>query len=331
MLKLPEHSLKDIESIYKEIRVKVIEQKNKSTIMKRIKRFLSDDNIDKILFSKPNELEPLLDDLFGKMGSNYNKIEYRRYLKILKKRNKNDEENDLIKKYSRFTDNLSSIFNYDKLISNNKPLSYNLAKLISCNTCTYCNRQYTFTVIKKDIKTGNVNNKTRITRPEFDHWISKKKYPLFALSFYNLIPSCSICNSTIKGELDFSLKTHIHPYIQDENETFKFTYQKKGITENEVDIKYSGNKINKTLTDLKINAIYNEHKDYELQDILDLRFKYSDNYLTILFNKTFDLSEVNKKDAYRMLFGVEIDPKDFHKRPMSKFKYDILKELGIIG
>lgn len=89
-------------------------------------------------------------------------------------------------------------------------------------------------------------------------------------------------------------------------------------------------KVKETLEKLKIKEIYNEHSEYELKELLDLRYKYSDNYLKILFNDTFKLSEINKKDSYRMLFGVEIDPKDFHKRPMSKFKNDILKELGII-
>ena len=39
---------------------------------------------------------------------------------------------------------------------------------------------------------------------------------------------------------------------------------------------------------------------------------------------------LSKEETYRLLFGTELDAKDFHKRPMSKFKHDILKELGII-
>jgi len=37
-----------------------------------------------------------------------------------------------------------------------------------------------------------------------------KKYPLFALSLYNLIPACAVCNN-IKGEHEISF----HPYRDD--------------------------------------------------------------------------------------------------------------------
>jgi len=36
--------------------------------------------------------------------------------------------------------------------------------------------------------------------------------------------------------------------------------------------------------------------------------------------------ELKDEETYPLAFGVEIDPKNFHKRPFSKFKYDILKE-----
>lgn len=39
---------------------------------------------------------------------------------------------------------------------------------------------------------------------------------------------------------------------------------------------------------------------------------------------------LSKEEDYRLLFDVELSEKDYHKRPMSKFKHDILKELGIL-
>ena len=41
-------------------------------------------------------------------------------------------------------------------------------------------------------------------RPQFDHWFPKKKYPLLAISFYNLIPCCTYCNSSVKGDIEFA-------------------------------------------------------------------------------------------------------------------------------
>lgn len=36
---------------------------------------------------------------------------------------------------------------------------------------------------------------------------------------------------------------------------------------------------------------------------------------------------MSKEEVYKNVFGIESKEKDFHKRPFSKFKYDILEEL----
>lgn len=46
----------------------------------------------------------------------------------------------------------------------------------------------------------------KITRPTFDHWFAKDDHPLLALSFYNLIPSCNICNSSVKGKKEIEFR-----------------------------------------------------------------------------------------------------------------------------
>ena len=61
---------------------------------------------------------------------------------------------------------------------------------LKIRTCPYCNRNYTFTVKSSSSAAG----KKFTTRPEFDHFYCKSKHPLLALSFYNLVPSCSVCN-----------------------------------------------------------------------------------------------------------------------------------------
>jgi len=203
--------------------------------------------------------------------------------------------------------------------------NYKLASSLNRNTCTYCNRLYIMTMISED--------KEKIMVPQFDHWFSKKKFPLLGLSFYNLIPSCSVCNSSVKGTENLNLRSHLHPY-NDKNiaKLFSFSYKKKSFIENNVCFKdeaYLGKKIKNTLSIFKIKKIYNAHSATELRDLLDLKYKYSNNYLDILFNKTFDY-KISDSDRYKLLFGVELDEVDFHKRPFSKFKKDILKELKML-
>lgn len=330
MLNLKEHKVSDIRAYYGDLKSKLLLEVRKSKLRANAKLYLTESRIQEILEAKPSRLFEIHKEFLHKLNKNYSINEYEEFLKLKKNKKPNASEKKIIRKYKTTQIQLSKIFDYEKLISSKKKSSYDLSRLIGRNTCTYCNRLYTFTIIKKDIITKRVNNSTRISRPQFDHWLSKKKYPLFALSFYNLIPSCSMCNSTIKGEETYSLSTHIHPYINEPDQKFKFSYRKKSFGKNEVLVKPDGLKIQRTIEELKVREVYDEHSDFELQDLLDLRYKYSDNYLNILFNTTFDLGEVKKKDVYRIVFGVEIDPKDFHKRPFSKFKYDILKELKLI-
>lgn len=202
-------------------------------------------------------------------------------------------------------------------------LNYRLAEWLDIHTCTYCNRQYTMVIRKPNGEKGMV--------PQFDHWFAKNTHPLLALSFYNLIPSCGICNSSIKSTATMSLNNHLHPYVDsDISNSFRFSYIPTSPSEYEVlcnNLTSSNSKSQNTIDILETKLLYKEHSKKELQDLIDLRYKYSDNYLDTLLNKTFDNLTVPKSDKYRMIFGIEIDERNYHKRPFSKFKKDIVDEL----
>lgn len=190
---------------------------------------------------------------------------------------------------------------------------------IGQDTCTYCNRNYTISIIKER------------TRAELDHWFPKDKYYILALSFYNLIPSCHSCNhskgnqSQIIWENEFDY--YSHPYFN-KDDKFKFSFDYNSLIDYNVIINAKDeSKIKKTLEEFKIDKIYNAHSNKELKDLLDLRYKYSDNYIDILLNKTFKNVSMSKEEIYRIVFGIETEEKDYHKRPFSKFKHDIIEEL----
>ncbi len=205
-----------------------------------------------------------------------------------------------------------------------KGLNYDLAEWLDQHTCTFCNRQYIFTSRK--------NAKEKGMTCQFDHWFDKGSRPLFALSFYNLIPSCSVCNSSVKSVAHFNTDEYLHPYLdKDISSRFKFssipnTATQYGITflkENKMDAKTK-----RTLERLGTKLVYSKHSEKELQDLIDLRLKYSDNYLKNLLENTFkgDLN-MTKEEKYRLIFGIELEEDKFHKRIFSKFKNDIIKEL----
>ncbi|MBF2708567.1 HNH endonuclease [Flavobacterium soyangense] len=205
---------------------------------------------------------------------------------------------------------------------------------LKIDTCVYCNRNYT-------LYFGGNN-----ARAELDHWYPKEKFPILAMSFYNLIPSCHSCNH-IKGNGDVLIRQLLkepkanqneikdwwknaldnlnHPYL--ECSKFKFSYSYISINNFGVELKKTNNiKTENTLEFNKTKEIYSANSNKELKDLLDLRYKYSENYIDVLINKTFK-GIMSKEEIYRMIFGIEIKEEDYHKRPFSKFKHDIIEEL----
>ena len=194
-----------------------------------------------------------------------------------------------------------------------------LAKL-DVDTCIYCNRNYTVQLFDDR------------ARAELDHWFPKETFPILALSFYNLIPSCHSCNHTkLNNSPDGgwlnALRNINHPYLLDKLDVFSFTCYYNSLNKPVAFTKTKSERVKNNIKFNRTNEIYKSQSGKELQDLLDLRYKYSTNYLDILLNKTFNELKMSQDEAYRMIFGIEIKEEDYHKRPFSKFKNDIINEL----
>ncbi len=228
--------------------------------------------------------------------------------------------------YDDFGKAINYVFNYKEFInkSNNRYNAYKLADSLDVRTCTYCNRNYTNTVISKD---GD-----KLARPQFDHYFDKASHPVIAISFYNLIPSCSICNSSIKGTHKMDLTDYMHPFIDDNLNDIRFTYKYTLESKTGLRIKIKtplASKAYNTVAAFAIEEVYNSHTD-QLLDLIKIRQYFSDRYLSILNSNLLQTAIVSKEEVYRIVFGTEYDSTNFINRPLSKFKSDILKELGII-
>lgn len=246
--------------------------------------------------------------------------------------------NEIWDKFTRLPDDsrpskklIEIIFNYNGVYNTNKENGYWLAKIIGRNTCVYCNRNYIFTVV--DV--NKAGNKGYISRPVFDHCYTKSDYPMLSLSLYNLIPSCTVCNSSVKGTKSLHYVDYIHPYVKDP-EASKFTFRatKKPSVKSEWTLAIDcekGSKIDRTLSELAIEQMYSQHASLEVTDIMNFEEAYEDGYINTIVNKLFSDSKISlsKKDVYRMLFGVEYDSDKFLDRPFSKLKRDLLKQIGL--
>lgn len=325
MLYLPHPSRQVLDNYHKKLAPKIFEKVNAadSKLNAGTKRHLTLAKIIEILVAKPDNLMKLHLEVMPKVIQGFTE---RDYLTYIQGKRAGSIPQDL-KRYKN-VNRLLNIFDYEQYISKSKARSYDLAKSLNRNTCTYCNRLYTSTVQYKDPRTGQVNSATRLTRPQFDHWYAHSIFPVLGLSFYNLIPSCSVCNSSVKGDDMYHISTHIHPYIPEKDQNFKFSYSQRGEASYAVEILVDPNtKMSKFLSEMKMKEIYDAHANLELKDLIDLKKKYSENYLDVLFNETLNHFQISKTEIYRMIFGVEYDEVNFHKRTFSKFKTDILKEL----
>jgi hypothetical protein len=273
-------------------------------------------NIELLIIGKPINLFELNEKFENLVVQNFSLGQFHAFINKSKSKRKGDNS-----KIAKFFKYVRTIFNYDILKSDEHYNSYSLTTNLGVRTCVYCNRNYTLTQRKRD--------QGRLMNPQLDHWYPQSRYPLLQISFHNLIPCCEICNTRVKNETPFSLKTHFHPYQEKQKEIY-FNYRIKYLNDQyEIFFTDQSDPIKKsTCEEMFIDRMYEAHQ-YELSDLIKLKEAYSESYLKSL-RYAFPGANLTDNDIYRLAIGTESDPKEFHKRPMSKFKYDILKELKII-
>ena len=287
-----------------------------------IKSFLTEEKIKCILGGSPKKIYQLNLLFLRKTIDNFRFKDWEAYNDI-NKINQPEEKRRLRNIFSDVYTEIRKIFNYKNFTTKKKKEydAYDLAKNLDIPTCPYCNRTYTKTVITK--------NREKIIRPEFDHWFPKNQYPLLALSFYNLIPSCHICNSNVKGETEFKLDSHFHPYNSVSNLKARFSYNYKSYDDYKIKINTEDKFSRNSVEAFQLENIYQAHED-EVKDLIKIRQAYSDKYIDILNNSLGKKIHLSKEEIYRLAFGVHYEEDKFDRRLLSKLKKDILTELGII-
>lgn len=232
---------------------------------------------------------------------------------------------------------LQNIFDYDTFREYRISIinGFWLAKELGINCCPYCNRNYTtshqqnYDLIKKENK---------YVFPCFDHFYPKEVYPLLALSFYNLIPSCTICNSDYKGTKDPNSKINLNykilnPYSKFINNHFSFDFipqnYKSLVGKDKIidlTINYKNlvvkKELEKSITFFGILENYGNHKNL-IQDIIDKKITFSDHYIKNI-ESTYGLSF---NETYKILFETHYEDDQLYKLPFSKLKKDIYDKL----
>ena len=216
------------------------------------------------------------------------------------------------------------------------------------SVCPYCNRNYISSTYKF-LQCNNcnqellvidgtekeclgckqeINGQTKVVNTaQLDHFFPKDSYPLFAVSFYNLIPSCYSCNH-VKSNKDLEYSPYDTSFSVDD---VKFTYIPKSADEIEIKIISYDSDFKIGIGDLGIEELYQSHIDV-VNELIWKKEVYTDSYregLSKILNQT-DL-ELSAAELNRFITGYYTDKENYGKRPLSKMVTDISKEIGLVG
>lgn len=281
-------------------------------------------NLEKILIGKPDVLHDL--NLLIKKKITQGKLD-------------NVHTTVSYKTSTTFGNNIKKVFNYKGL---RKYFIDFLYEELDIPVCPYCNRIYT-TVVKTKKRMGNNKINTLFT---LDHFYSQLYYPYLSISFYNLIPSCSGCNSILKNSNSFSVETHLHPYVDSFNDYLKFSYifkdadylEKKEnmivltLIPNERALFHGKSNFERALRsseDFFIKEIYDTNKDYVFE-ILQKAKIYTPQYLNSLYSQFLIKLKITKTEFHRLVLSNYITDDELHKRPLAKLTKDIGDKSGIL-
>ena len=233
-------------------------------------------------------------------------------------------------------DMLEAIFQYS--LFNGTPRA-KLLDAMGITVCPYCNRQY---ITHMSTATGEINT------GDIDHFYYKSLYPYLALSVYNFIPSCQICNSRFKHTQDCYYSPHVNPHkhgfgsramfrVADIDQLMNETaWNIPGRSLLEINItknpaghdpkEATEEAIRNSVETFHLNDVYRSHYDYAREIVWKSKI-YPDQMIATLqdeFDSLFD----SEKDVIDLIFGQYLDPTDACKRPLAKLTQDLLKDSG---
>jgi hypothetical protein len=237
---------------------------------------------------------------------------------------------------------INFLFNYNNY---RNILDNYIAKPLDLAVCPYCNRNF----ISYIPHGGDETTEKKRIGPTYDHFFHKSEYKFLSLSFYNLVPSCNVCNSNLKLSIDFHHKKHINPYDEGFGNDAIFDFDlatdtntkelnfvpylkpKESIL-NERKIKIFGDGLNNhsgNIRVFKLQEIYAFHHD-TVEDIY-MNFDKNNRFYSLTLKKELENLGTNEAEFYRFHFKNYFNEKDFSKRPLAKLTKDIYLKMKAVN
>lgn len=218
---------------------------------------------------------------------------------------------------------LNHVFRYDSFSKRN--VAYEILQKMDVPVCPYCNRQYTSTL------------NSRKMRPQFDHYFPKSLYPYLALSLYNLVPCCPMCNQA-KGALDTKSKPILYPYEEEFGIETKFTLEyaaaqfvkiRQGLSADfdvVIVVEEQESKIKRQSNKLCLEELYKAHNGY-IVDLLKNMYINPPARMEQLSRQFPDLFPT-KEIAISTILMTDIKKSNWGTRPLAKLTHDIYQEFS---
>ena len=242
----------------------------------------------------------------------------------------NNSEKLITLNHEKTNDEIEGVFSACKKIFNYRYFAeryrHKVLNAIGVSVCPYCNRQYI---------TAYETNKGKRNTGDIEHFYDKSTYPFLALSLYNFVPSCQICNSRFKGTKDFFINPHVNPYEKDFDNTVRFQIENidafidAGVKPT-VRLAYIGTdqEVINSVETFHLDQLYENHQDYAKEIIYKARIFNESKIKEYLeqYNGLF----TTKSELYQTLYGNYLKKEHQGKRPLAKLTQDLLIELHVM-
>lgn len=229
------------------------------------------------------------------------------------------------KKTSNIWKDVVEALGYENLRADFYPLYFSR---LGIKSCVYCNAQYTLSIEKK-------RGAKVLAKYDVDHYRSKSKFPWQCICLFNLYPSCAPCNRAKSSKsLDFSLYSDKTNQVS----TSGFRFRLEAYTVTNFLTSKSHQNIRFVFEDssgtdhydkmFSITEIYETQLDLAAELIIASQMYDKTNRESL--KRNFSKLNLSKDIFNRVILGSHTSEREIHLRPMSKFKQDIAKELGIL-
>ena len=262
-------------------------------------------NFDKVVLAEENDMKRIRTNFVKRAGRTTDNAKDT-YMEMM------------VKLYSAFTQSDSG---------KGMKISHYFFTEMKIKTCPYCNRQYTFTLSEDNVKAA----------PEYDHFYDKSDYPVLAVSFYNLVPSCHTCNH-IKGA---NKTVKVNPYFKgfeskfrmfDKTDTWRRLnpiemMNKDGLLRLAREDGTISNDEESNIKALGLESLYRMHKDY-VDEIIEKAAAYNKSARQQLA-ESFQKRGYTPDQVYDFVWGKYLDETHLENRVLSKLTRDMLEQLEI--